>query len=183
MSETLKNDLFEKMGNKVPGAFTTLAMGFGIYFLISITLLIIIFILVFIGTFFNIGLNLITFKFTTVLLICLIFSAIPIGGIYIALTILIKDVPELILAMSIEINIWIWIIYIICFIIGMGVHLFNTISQFYVIFIVDYPPAQLKRKNQISSILILISSAIIGVIIGINFDMIFLSISAFIFNI
>lgn len=183
MSETLKNDLFEKMGNKVPGAFTTLAMGFGIYFLISITLLIIIFILVFIGTFFNLGLNLITFKFTTVLLICLIFSAIPIGGIYIALTILIKDVPELILAMSIEINIWIWIIYVICFIIGMGVYLFNTISQFYVIFIVDYPTPKLKRKNQTSSILILISSAIIGVIIGINFDMIFLSISTFIFNI
>ncbi len=183
MSETLKNGLFEKMGNKVPGAFTTLAMGFGIYLLISITLLIIIFLLVFIGNFFILGLNLLTFKFTAVLLICLIFSTIPIGGIYITLTILIKNVPELILAMSIEINIWIWIIYIICFIIGMGVYLFNTISQFYVIFIVDYPTPQLKRKNQISSILILISSAIIGVIIGINFDMIFLSIATFIFNI
>ncbi len=183
MSETLKNDLFEKMGNKVPGAFTTLAMGFGIYLLISITLLIIIFLLVFIGNFFILGLNLLTFKFTAVLLIYLIFSTIPIGGIYITLTILIKNVPELILAMSIEINIWIWIIYIICFIIGMGVYLFNTISQFYLIFIVDYPTPQLKRKNQISSILILISSAIIGVIIGINFDMIFLSIATFIFNI
>ncbi|GAH09986.1 unnamed protein product, partial [marine sediment metagenome] len=118
MSKIVENDLFEKMGNKVPGAFTTLAMGFGIYFIISITLLIIIFLLVFIGTFFILGLNLLIFKFTAVLLISLIFSAIPIGGIYITLTILIKNVPELILAMSIEINIWIWIIYIICFFIG-----------------------------------------------------------------
>jgi len=183
MSETIEKDLFEKMGDKIPRAFTTLAMGFGIYLLISITLLIIIFLLVFIGTFFNLGLNLITFKFTTVLLICLIFSAIPIGGIYIALTVLIKNIPELILAMSIEINIWIWIIYILCFIIGLGVFLFNTISQFYVIFIVDYPTPQLKRKNQIYSILILVFSALIGIIIGINFDMIFLSISTLITNI
>lgn len=183
MSKTIENDLFEKMGNKVPGAFTTLAMGFGIYLIISITLLIIIFLLGLIGASFSVGLNLLTFKFTAVLLICLILSAIPIGGIYIVLTILIKNVPELILAMSIEINVWIWIIYIICFFIGIGVYLFNTISQFYVIFIVDYPTLQLKRKNQIYSILILICSALIGVIIGINFDMIFLSISTFIFNI
>ena len=183
MSKIVENDLFEKMGNKVPGAFTTLAMGFGIYLIISITLLIIIFLLVFIGTFFILGLNLLTFKFTAVLLICLILSAIPIGGIYIVLTILIKNVPELILDMSIEINVWIWIIYIICFFIGIGVYLFSTISQFYVIFIVDYPTPQLKRKNQRYSILILICSAVIGVIIGINFDMIFLSISTFIFNI
>ncbi|MCK4239386.1 MAG: hypothetical protein KAX33_09705, partial [Candidatus Lokiarchaeota archaeon] len=110
-------------------------------------------------------------------------SAIPIGGIFIVLTLLIKNVPELILAMSIEINVWIWIIYIICFFIGIGVYLFNTISQFYVIFIVDYPTPQLKRKNQIYSILILICSALIGAIIGINFDMIFLSISTLISNI
>ena len=105
MSKNFAKDIFEKMGDKVPGAFTALGMGFGIYLLTSIAILIIVFLITFIGNFFIIGLTPSTFKFTAVLLICMIFSAMPIAGIYITLTILIKNVPELIITMSIEINI------------------------------------------------------------------------------
>ncbi len=182
MSKNNEKDIFEKMGTTVPGAFTTLGIGFAIFILISIVFLILFYLIVFFGSFFDISLSPLTYKFAVVLIICLIFSALPMAGIFFAINFLIIKVPELILTTSIEMNIWIWIIYIISFIFAIGIYLFNTISQFYVIFIVDYPTPKLKRKNQILSILILIISSLIGLIIGINFNNIVLFISNLIFG-
>lgn len=182
MSKNNEKDIFEKMGTTVPGAFTTLGIGFAIFIIISIIFLILFYLIIFFGSFFDIGLTPLTYKFVGVLTVCNVFSAIPIVGIFFAINFLIVKVPELILITSIEINIWIWIIYIICFIFVIGIYLFNTISQFYVIFIVDYHTPYLKRKNQGYSILILIVSSIIGLIIGINFNNIITFISNLIFG-
>jgi len=182
MSKNNEKDIFEKMGTTVPGAFTTLGIGFAIFTLISIIFLILFYLIVFFGSFFDINLTPLTYQFAVVLIICIIFSAMPIVGIFFAINFFLEKIPELILTTSIEMNIWIWIIYIICFIFAIGIYLFNTISQFYVIFIVDYPTPNLKRKNQGYSILILIVSSIIGLIIGINFNNIISFISNLIFG-
>ena len=170
------DEIFEKMGEKVPNSFVTLGIGYGIGIFISIVLIIGLFLISLVTPIFSES-NWFNIKFILLITFCALISGIPVVGIYFAIALLLQKVVELTNLLTMELNSGVWFVSIIYFLFSLGMFLFNTVSQIYIIFIVKYPSPELKKKNQIYSILILIISTIIGIIVILVFDEMFLSLA------
>jgi len=169
-------EIFEKMGEKVPNSFVTLGIGYGIGIFISIVLIIGLFLISLVTPIFSES-SWFNMKFILLVTFCALISGIPILGIYFSISLLFQKVVELTDLLTMELNLEVWLVSIIFFLFSLGMFLFNTISQIYIIFIVKYPTPELKKKNQIYSIIILIISTIIGIIVIMIFDEMFLSLA------
>lgn len=168
------------MGSKVPNSGITLAIGYGFGIFFSLILLIIYYLIGIVGANFLTDPSWLNIKLFIVLSFTVFLSGIPITGGFFVFSLVIQNAPYLANLFAIEMSYWFWGTFILYFFFALGLYVFNTLAQFYIIFIIDYPTPNQKKKNQYYSIIILIVSTIVGLIIIINYEIIFLGVSSFV---
>ena len=161
------------MGTKVPNSWVTLGIGFGLGIFVAVLLYILFISILFFGGSFIPDPSYLNPDFILILTFFALISGIPVLGLYFSFSLIFEWVLYLSDLFSIETSFWFITIMTIYFIFGIGLYLFNTFAQLYIIFIVNYPTPKQKRENQYFSILILILSTFIGLVLIINFNVIF----------
>jgi len=166
-----KEDKDPFLGDNIPNSFMLLAIGLFGSIVISFVLIMIIGFFNFLFTSFFLTNTIILIKYCVGLIFWVVLSSIPIIGIIFVCLIPIHSIEMLnLLAIQAELNIW--ISFILFFLVAICVYLFNSLSQIYLIR-EEYSDIQFKQRNQRYSIIIYVSSIIIGLVLTFTADIIF----------
>ena len=175
-SESKTKDPFS--GDNIPNSFLLLAIGlFGIL-IISFVLIMIIGFFNYLFTSFFLTNTLIVIKYCTGLVFWALLSSLPVIGIVFICMLPLHSI-EILNLLSIQAELNIWISFILFFLVAIGGFLFNTLSQIYLIR-EEYSDVQFKENNQRYTLIIYVSSIIIGIILIFTSNIIFSNFFTFI---
>ena len=167
-------------GDNIPNSFVLLAMGLFGAIVISFILIIIIGVFNYLFTSFFLTNTISVIKYCLGLMFWVVLSSLPIIGIVFIYVLPLYSI-EILNAMAIQAELNIWISFILFFLVAIGVYLFNTLSQVYLIR-EEYSDIQLKEKNQRYILIIYVSSIIIGIVLLFTSDLIFSNLFILILN-
>lgn len=166
--------------DKIPNSFILLAMGVFGAIVVSFILILLIGFFNYLFTSFFLTNTLTIIKYCLGLIYWVVLSSLPIIGIVFICVLPLYSIEILnLLANQAELNIW--ICFILFFLVAIGAYLFNTLSQVYLIR-EEYSDIQLKEKNQRYTLIIYVSSIIIGIILLFTSDVIFSNLFTLILN-
>ena len=175
-SESKTKDPFS--GDNFPNSFLLLAIGLFGTLIISFVLILVIGFFNYLFTSFFLTNTLIVIKYCIGLIFWVILSSLPVIGIAFIITLPFQSI-EILNLLSIQAEINIWISFILFFLVAIGGFLFNTLSQIYLIR-EEYSDVQFKENNQRYTLIIYVSSIIIGIILIFTSNIIFSNFFTFI---
>jgi len=157
--------------DKIPNSFMLLTTGLFGTLIVSFILILSIGFFNYLFTSFFLTNTLVLIKYCAGLIFWVVLSSLPIIGIVFICMLPFQSIEILnLLAIQAELNIW--ISFILFFLVAIGAFLFNSLSQIYLIR-EEYSDIQFKEKNQKYTMVIYVSSVIIGIIFIFASDIIF----------
>ncbi len=165
-------------GDNIPNSFVLFAMGLFGAIVISLILILIIGVFNYLFTSFFLTNTISVMKYCLGLIYWVMLSSLPIIGIVFICLLPLYSI-EILNAMAIQPEINIWISFFLFFLLAIGVYLFNTLSQVYLIR-EEYSDIQVKKTYQRYTVIVYVSSIIVGTIFLFISDSIFSNLFAFI---
>ena len=178
---TKRSDKKEKdpfSGDNIPNSFLLLAIGLFGTLIVSFVLILVIGFFNYLFTSFYLTNTLILIKFCAGLIFWVLLSSLPVIG-FVFIIILPFQSIEILNLLSIQAELNIWISFVLFFLVAIGGFLFNSLSQIYLIR-EEYSDIQFKVKNQRYTLIIYVSSVIIGIILIFTSNIIFSNVFALI---